>query len=61
MNDRKSPTYYLIAAIIWTLIAVFALYVLLFASTAAVFAKICGLVLIIMCVVGQWLRYVKMR
>ena len=61
MNNGKSPTYYLVAAIIWTVIAVFALYVLLFASTAAGFAKWCGLVLIIMCVVGQWLRYYKLR
>lgn len=61
MNNGKSPTYYLIAAIIWTVIAIFALYVLFFASTADAFAKGCGLVLIIMCVVGQWLRYKKMR
>ena len=60
MNQGKSPTYYLVAAIIWTLIALFALYVL-FASTAAPFAKGCGMALIAMCVTGQWLRYFKLR
>ena len=61
MNNGKSPTYYLIAAVIWTVIALFALYVLLFATTTTAFAKGCGLVLIVMCVTGQWLRYRKMR
>ena len=61
MNNCKSPKYYLIAAIVWTVIAIFALYVLFFASTADAFAKGCGLVLIIMCVAVQWLRYKKMR
>ena len=61
MNNGKSPTYYLIAAVIWTVIALFALYVLLFATETTVFAKGCGLVLIIMCLVGQWMRYLKMR
>lgn len=61
MNDRKSPTYYLIAAIIWTVIALAVLVVLMFYSTAGTFAKLCGLVLIGMCLVGQWLRYRKMK
>ncbi len=61
MNQGKSPTYYLVAAIVWTVIALFALYVLLFATTTTLFAKGCGLVLIVMCVAGQWLRYRKMR
>ena len=61
MNNGKSPKYYLIAAVIWTVIALFALYVLLFATTTTVFAKGCGLTLIVMCVAGQWLRYRKMR
>ena len=61
MNQGKSPTYYLVAAIIWTLIALFALYVLFFAATATPFVKGCGMTLIAMCVTGQWLRYRKMR
>ena len=61
MNQGKSPTYYLVAAIIWTVIALFAMYVLLFATTATVVVKGCGLVLIVMCVAGQWLRYRKMK
>ena len=61
MNKKKSSAYYLVSAIIWTVIALFALYVLLFATTTTLFAKGCGLVLIIMCVAGQWMRYFKMR
>lgn len=61
MNDRKSPTYYLIAAIIWTVIALAVLVVLMFYSTAGTFTKLCGLVLIGMCLAGQWLRYRKMK
>lgn len=61
MNNQKSSTFYLVAAIVWTLVAVLALVVLFFYSTAGVFAKICGLVLIVMCISGQWLRYRKMK
>ncbi len=61
MNNQKSPTFYLVAAIIWTLVAVLALVVLFCYSTAGVFTKICGLVLIVMCIAGQWLRYRKMK
>ena len=61
MNQGKSPTYYLVAAIIWTVIALFALYVLIFAATTTLVVKLCGLVLIAMCLAGQWIRYFKMR
>lgn len=61
MNDRKSPTYYLIAAIIWTVVALLALVVLFAYSTAGTFTKLCGLVLIGMCLAGQWLRYKKFK
>ena len=61
MNQGKSPTYYLVAAIIWTLIALFALYVLFFAATTTLVVKLCGLVLIVMCLAGQWIRYFKLR
>lgn len=58
---NKSPTYYLVAAIIWTVIALAVLVVLFFYSTADTLAKLCGLVLIVMCLAGQWLRYRKMK
>lgn len=61
MNNQKSPTYYLVAAIIWTVIALAALVVLFFFSTAGVFTKLCGTVLIVMCLAGQWLRYRKLK
>jgi len=61
MNKGKSPTFYLVAAIIWTVVALFVMYVLFFGSTAGILAKVCGMVLIMMCVIGQWLRYFKMR
>ncbi|MDO4983547.1 MAG: hypothetical protein Q4E35_08340 [Eubacteriales bacterium] len=60
MNNRGAK-YYLIAAIVWTVIALAVLYVLFFASTANFTAKLCGLFLIVMCVAGQWLRYRKMK
>lgn len=58
---KKSSTYYLIAAIVWTVVALLALAVLFFYSTAGTMTKKCGLVLIAMCLVGQWLRYAKMK
>lgn len=58
---KKSPAYYLIAAIVWTIVALLAMMVLFFYSTANTMTKICGLVLIGMCLVGQWLRYAKMK
>lgn len=61
MKQGKSPTFCLVAAIIWTLVALFVMYVLFFGSTAGLLAKVCGMVLIIMCVVGQWLRFFKSR
>ena len=58
---NKSPVFYLVAAIIWSVIAVFALVVLYAYSDAQLFAKRCGTVLICMCLAGQWLRYRKMK
>lgn len=57
MND-KSPKHYLIAATIWTVISLFAITLLLI-STASFFTKACGIVLVIMCVSSQWLRFRK--
>lgn len=57
MND-KSPKYYLICAIIWTVIALAAL-VLLFMATGSLFGKFCGLLLIFLCLLGQWMRYFR--
>lgn len=51
----------LISAIIWTVIALVALYVLFFMSTADLIARLSGTVLIGMCLVGQWMRYFKFR
>lgn len=61
MNNGKSPRYYLIAAIIWTVVALLALVVLFAYSTADTITKVCGLVLIVMCIAGQWLRYRKLK
>lgn len=61
MNNGRSPAYYLIAAIIWTVIALLALVVLLFFTDTGAFAKICGLALIGMCIAGQWVRYGRMK
>lgn len=58
---NRGTKYYLIAAIIWTVIALGVLYVLFCASTANATAKICGVFLIALCVAGQWLRYRKMK
>lgn len=58
---KSSATRYLVAAIIWTVIAIFAAIVLFFYSDATGFGKGCAIVLIIMCVAGQWLRYRKMK
>lgn len=61
MNNSRSPMYYLIAAIVWTIIAVAALVVLFFYTTAGTFAKLCALALIAMCIAAQWLRYGRMK
>lgn len=57
---KKSPTYYLVFAIFWTAVAIAAL-VLMFTLNANSVTKFFGLVLIVMCVAGQWLRYRKMK
>ena len=57
MNGESKK--FLISAIIWTVICLFALGILIFAVQTSVFPKICGLVLIILCLSGQWLRYIK--
>lgn len=59
MKDDQSRRF-LIAAIIWTVVAA-AACVLLLMATGDLFGKICGGVLVIMCVVGQWLRYFKSK
>lgn len=59
MKDNQSRRF-LIAAIIWTVVAA-AACVLLLMATGDLFGKICGGVLVIMCVVGQWLRYFKSK
>ena len=51
----------LISAIIWTVVALLAFYVLFFMSTADTIARLSGSVLIGMCLVGQWMRYFKFR
>ena len=59
MKDDQSRRF-LIAAIIWTVVAA-AACALLIIATGDHFGKICGGVLVIMCVLGQWLRYFKNR
>ena len=59
MKDDQSRRF-LIAAIIWTVVAA-AACALLIIATGVLFGKICGGVLVIMCVLGQWLRYFKNR
>ena len=59
--NNKSATFCLVAAIVWTVIALFAVYVLFFASSANIIAKICGMFLIGCCLAGQWLRYKKVK
>ena len=61
MNNSRSPMYYLIAAIVWTVIALAALVVLFFYTTSGTFAKLCALALIVMCIAAQWLRYGRMK
>ena len=60
MNEGKSPKYYLVAAIIWTVISAVAL-VLLMLATGNLFPKLCGVVLVSFCVTSQWMRYRKMK
>ena len=56
---KGGNTKYLVSAIIWTLICLLALGILIFAVETYVFTKICGLVLILLGLSGQWLRYIK--
>ena len=57
----KNPTkYYLVWAIIWTVIALAACFVM-FAANANGPTKFFGTVLAVMCVAGQWLRWKKSR
>lgn len=58
--NNKSPKYYLVAAIVWTVIAIFAL-ALLFMASGGTFARLCGLLLICLCVTGQWMRYFRSK
>lgn len=59
---NKSPKYYLTTAIIWTAIALLALYVLFFRTRGfTIFEMGCGVFLIGMCLIGQWVRYFKFR
>lgn len=59
MNGESKK--FLISAIVWTTICVLALGILIFGVQSGLFPKICGLVLIILCLSGQWLRYIKSR
>ena len=52
---------YLIHALVWTGIALLAFYVLFFMSDANLLARLSGTVLIGMCLVGQWMRYIKLK
>lgn len=51
----------LISAIIWTVISLVVFYMLFFMSTANTMGRLCGSVLIGMCLVGQWMRYFKFK
>ena len=51
----------LLSAIVWTVVAAIAFYVLFFMSTADLIARLSGTALIAMCLVGQWMRYFKFR
>ena len=59
--NNKSPKYYLVAAIVWTVIAIFAMALLFMASGGGTFARLCGLLLICLCVTGQWMRYFRSK
>ena len=58
MNDNSRR--YFITAIIFTVVAVLA-GILFMLSTADAFSKGCALVLVAMCLVAQWTRYVKAK
>lgn len=58
MNNKSKR--YLISAIFFTVIAVLA-GVLFLMSTASLFGKGCAIVLVIMCISGQWMRYNKFK
>ena len=61
MKDKKSNRY-LVSAIVWTVIVLAVLYVLLFmTSGGTAFGRACGVVLVVMCLAGQWLRWWKFR
>lgn len=57
-GDEKK---YLVSAIVWTVICALALGILVFAVRAEPFPKVCALVLVILCLAGQWLRYAKAK
>lgn len=60
MKERNNK--YLISAIIWTVIALLALYLVLFMSSGGTaFSKACCIVLIVLCIMGQWMRWWKFR
>ena len=61
MKNPKGPKYYLITAIVWTVISAAALAVMLFAYETTVLVKICCVFLIGACVGSQWLRYRKLK
>ena len=56
-NSRK----YLISAIIWTVVALSVMALLVFAGSAEPVGMLGALALVVMCIVGQWLRYFKSR
>lgn len=51
---------YLISAIFFTVIAVLA-GILFLLSDAGLFGKGCAIVLVTMCITGQWMRYNKFK
>lgn len=58
MKDNSKR--YLISAIFFTVIAVLA-GILFLISTAGLFSKGCAIVLVAMCLIGQWVRYLKSK
>ena len=59
MNKNGDPKYFR-SAVIWTVIAVIA-FALLCVAQGPMFGKVCGLILIIFCLSGQWIRYNRSR
>lgn len=61
MNDNRGKKY-LTSAIIWTVIALIALFVLMFMTKGGnTFGRISALALIVLCLAGQWLRWWKLK